>query len=73
MDRMWVVTAICLFGNALNVKKRVSGFYVWIVSNLCWLAYDLLTGLYSRALLDIVQTGFCVWGIIEWKREGKER
>lgn len=27
---MWAVTLICLAGNALNVKKNVACFYVWI-------------------------------------------
>lgn len=71
-DVMWLVTILSLTGNALNVKKKVSGFYVWVVSNLLWLAYDISTGLYSRAALGLVQTGFCIWGIIEWKRNRKE-
>lgn len=64
---MWLVTALSLYGNVLNVKKKVSGFVVWVIANGLWLTYDIVTGLYSRAALDIVQTAFCVWGIIEWK------
>lgn len=67
MDLMWLVTMLSLSGNVLNIKKKRSGFVVWVIANALWLAYDIYTGLYSRAMLDIVQTVFCVWGIIEWK------
>lgn len=70
---MWVVTAICLVGNVLNVKKKAACFYVWILSNVFWLVYDLDTGLYSRAVLDIVQTAFSVWGAIEWGKERRQK
>ena len=69
MDLMWIVTALSLLGNALNIKKKRSGFMVWVIANVLWLTYDLTTGLYSRAALDIVQTAFCIWGIIEWKNK----
>ena len=67
VDFMWLVTILSLYGNVLNVKKNKFGFIVWIGANLAWLAYDIWSGLYSRVALDIVQTAFCVWGIIEWK------
>ena len=69
MDPMWLVTALSLYGNVLNIKKKRSGFVVWVIANVLWLTYDIITGLYSRATLDIVQTAFCVWGIIEWKNK----
>mgnify|MGYP004471627781 FL=1 len=30
---LWSVTAMSLVGTALNVKKRISCFYVWTVVN----------------------------------------
>ena len=65
----WCVTAVCLAGTVLNVKKRRECFMLWIVGNVAWMAYDLCCGLYSRAVLDIVQLAFAVWGLIEWKEE----
>lgn len=67
LDEKWLLTAFSLYGNVLNVKRRRSCFIVWVIANLLWLAYDLYSGLYSRAALDIVQTGFCIWGFIEWR------
>jgi nicotinamide riboside transporter PnuC len=62
----WLFTAISLLGNYLNCRKLRCGFLVWIVCNICWLAYDIMNGIYSRAVLDIVQTGFSIYGYIEW-------
>ena len=64
----WLITAVCLTGTVLNVKKNVLCFYLWAVGNIAWLVYDLLTGLYSRAMLDLIQLGFALWGIWEWSR-----
>ena len=64
----WLITAVCLIGTLLNVKKNVLCFYLWAVGNIAWLVYDLLTGLYSRAMLDLIQLGFALWGIWEWSR-----
>ena len=65
----WIVTAACLVGTALNVKKIKYCFHIWAVANLLWLAYDLYTGLYSRAVLDAVQFVMAVWGIFAWRKK----
>lgn len=65
----WTVTAICLLGTALNVRKNILCFYLWSIGNIAWLIFDLWSGLYSRAVLDFVQLGFAVWGIIAWKEK----
>ena len=65
----WALTALSLLGTVLNVKKLRCCFYLWTVANILWLIYDIYIGLYSRALLDTVQLGFAIWGIIEWRRK----
>ena len=65
----WAVTAVCLLGTVLNVKKRTECFYLWAAGNVAWMAYDLRCGLYSRAVLDLVQLALAVWGIVEWKKQ----
>ena len=66
----WCVTAVCLLGTVLNVKRRRECFYLWTVGNIAWMGYDLRCGLYSRAVLDLVQLALAVWGAVEW---GKKR
>lgn len=69
MDLLWIGTTLMLVGNGLNIKKKWYGFVLWIMANMLFLICDLRNGTYSRALLDVVQTAFCVWGIIEWDRK----
>ena len=63
----WVLALVSLAGNYLNANKRRSGFYIWIACNIGWLTYDIINQIYGRAFLDIVQTAFCVMGLIRWK------
>lgn len=65
----WAITTVCLAGTILNVKKNIICFYLWTFGNLAWLVFDLRSGLYSRAVLDVVQLGFSVWGIFEWRKK----
>ena len=64
----WTTTAICLLGTILNVKKLNTCFYLWLIGNILWLCIDIYNGLWSRAILDIVQGVLAVWGIIEWRK-----
>ena len=65
----WIVTALCLAGTVLNVKKNAFCFWLWSAGNIAWLIFDLCSGLYSRAVLDTVQLAFAVWGIFAWRRK----
>jgi nicotinamide mononucleotide transporter len=65
----WILTTFSLIGTVLNVKKHISCFYIWVIANIAWMIFDIMTGLYSRALLDLVQLFFAIWGIIEWRKK----
>lgn len=65
----WVVTVASLVGTVLNVKKNPLCFWIWSVSNLAWLCYDVWLGLYSRAMLDSVHFAFALWGIVSWRKK----
>ena len=67
-----ITTLICLIGTALNVKKLKICFYFWAVGNMLWLIYDILSGLYTRAVLDVVQLIFSILGAVEWSKGEKE-
>ena len=68
----WALTAVSLAGTVLNVKKIKYCFYLWTAANILWLIYDLYIGLYSRAVLDAVQLGMAVWGIVAWNKKKPE-
>lgn len=64
----WTVTAVCLAGTVLNVRKKRLCFHLWTLGNLAWLCFDTNTGLYSRACLDAVQLALALWGAWEWRK-----
>ncbi len=65
----WDFTAISLAGTVLNVRKNILCFYLWSVGNLAWLGFDVASGLYIRAVLDIVHLAFAIWGIFAWRKD----
>lgn len=65
----WCATAIALAGTVLNVRKSRLCFHLWTLTNLMWLSVDVYNGLYSRALLDLVQLGLAVWGVFAWREK----
>lgn len=65
----WAVTAVSLTGTILNVRKNILCFHLWAAGNIAWLAFDLWSGLFSRAVLDVVQFGFAIWGIVAWSKK----
>lgn len=65
----WIITLVSLTGTILNIRKNIWCFYLWCFGNTAWLSFDLWSGLYSRALLDLVQLILAVWGIVAWSRK----
>ena len=69
----WLFTAVSLAGTVLNVRKNILCFYLWSVGNIAWLTYDIASGLYCRAVLDVVHLAFAIWGIFAWREEKDTR
>jgi len=68
----WIFVFLSLAGNIFVVKKNVLGQWLWALSNLGWIAFDISIGAYSQAFLFTVYLGMCVWGIIAWTRDTKQ-
>lgn len=67
-DLSWILVALSLAGNIFVIKKNVIGQWIWALSNMGWILFDLSLGAYSQAFLFAVYFGMCVWGIIAWSR-----
>ena len=63
----WIITFISLAGTVLNVRKNILCFYLWTVGNIARLRFDVASGLFSRAVLDVVHLAFAIWGIFAWR------
>ena len=69
----WVFVALSLMGNIFVIKKNVIGQWLWAFSNIGWIAFDFYIGAYSQAFLFSVYLCLCVWGIISWTKEAKDK
>lgn len=69
----WILVALSLAGNYFVIKKNVLGQWLWAIGNIGWIAFDLYMGAYSQAFLFTVYLGMCVWGIMLWTKEAKEK
>lgn len=68
----WVLVFLSLAGNVFVIKKNVIGQWLWAVSNVGWVTYDLYIEAYSQAFLFSVYLLLCIWGIIAWTKEAKK-
>ena len=69
----WILVVLSLAGNFFVIKKNVLGQWLWAISNIGWVSYNLYSGLYSQAFLFAVYFGLCIWGIIAWTKEGRTK
>jgi nicotinamide riboside transporter PnuC len=65
----WVLTAACLVGLWLNIRRDRRCFHIWIVTNVAWVAVDVRAGLYAQGALFAVYVGMSVWGLRKWKAQ----
>lgn len=68
---MWTLSIISLIGNLLNSLKIRFCFLLWIICNIGWFVIDVSAGVYSRAMLDIIQIGFSIFGFYKWGEYGQ--
>jgi nicotinamide riboside transporter PnuC len=64
----WIITALSVGGAIYNARGKVFGFYIWIVANIAWIAFDIYIKSYSQAALFAVYTIISVYGIYTWKK-----
>ncbi len=64
----WGLVALSLIGNIFVIKKKALGQWLWAISNIGWVSYNLYLGAPAQAFLFTVYTGLCIWGIIAWSK-----
>lgn len=69
-----ILTALSILGVILNIRRLRACFYVWAVTNFCWMVVDFHREIYAQAALFAVYFGLAIYGIFEWgkapEREG---
>ena len=71
----WFALGLSLLGAYLINKKRIEGFYVWILANAIWIVINYLVWVPAQMILFTIYQGFNIHGIWTWKKlariEGK--
>jgi len=65
-DFSWIVTAASITGTMANACKKRWGFLIWMLTNTFWVIYDVHHGLYSQAILYVVNFILAVIGFVLW-------
>lgn len=55
------------WGAELNARMRISGFYVWLVSNVVMAALHALSGLWLLMVLNALYFRLSFLGILRWE------
>ncbi len=68
----WIFTGLAMYGSWLNAKRKVSGFYFWIVSNCGWFTINIMEGIWAGAVLFAFFNVMCIYGIRRWRKEDEK-
>ncbi len=67
-----ILTILSLIGVVLNIKKKISCFYIWFITNASWTIIDFYKDIPAQGTLFFIYTLLAVYGIYEWKKEKVE-
>ena len=68
---MSLVSVLAVTGAILNARRRIEGFYLWIVANTALLIRNLCIGKYAQVGLWFAYLVICIVGIATWKKKGR--
>lgn len=68
----WLALGCSLFGAYLINKKRIEGFYVWILANALWMLVNYLVWVPAQLILFTIYQGFNLHGIWSWRKTANE-
>lgn len=66
----WVAMVLSLAGNLFIAKKMKIGFVIWLISNLMWIAVNIiLIHNIPQIIMYAFFTGANIYGIVNWSKE----
>lgn len=69
----WILTATTLVGAYYNIKKNTTGFYIWFLTDIAWIAVNLHYKIYAQSFLFAIFAGLAIYGIYEWKDKERDK
>lgn len=64
----WLACALSLIGANYNIKKKVNGFYIWIIANFLWIVNAVIINQYAQIVVFFTYIILCIRGIYFWKK-----
>jgi len=64
-----ISAVIGIIGGILNVYKNKWGFAIWVVGNILWMYYGIITKQYFFMAQYIVFASISIWGFKKWLSE----
>lgn len=65
----WILSGMTILGAILNSFKNRWGFIVWIIANVGWILFNIVTGTYSQIPVWIAMTVISIFGFARWSKE----
>lgn len=62
----WILAIMGVTGAVLNVAKKRSGFFCWVVANCGWVLVSLIRQQWPEMALWSVYLGIAVRGVYTW-------
>jgi len=63
----WIGNVFFIFGVPALAQKKVIGFYLNIVANLCYVLQGYLVGVPSLMVISIFLVILNIYGIVKWR------
>ena len=64
----WILTTLSVIGAIRNAQGKIDGFYIWVVSNVGWIVYDIVTNQPAQIALFSVYAVISLYGILKWNK-----
>lgn len=62
----YVLAIISIVAYVYNINdKKLISYYIWLITNILWAAYNFLKNDWGSAIMFIAYAGFCIYGIIK--------
>lgn len=65
----WILTVLSIIGVILNTRKKVSGFYFWGITNICWMIINADQGQNAQAVLFGFYFLMSLYGVWAWGKD----
>ncbi len=68
----WILTGLSLAGTWFNIQKKVTGWVIWFIANIGWVASFLQKSMWAEASLFGAYTVLSIYGMYKWMRPSEK-